>query len=125
MTQIDKIKEILNIFDEIEFAYLFGSYARDTFTQNSDIDIAIYLKKNYNTFDTKLKIHHKLEVVLHKEIDLLILNSTNNFSLLQEILDNNIIVKDSLLQETRVMYELDKYHEILDYQTFQKMIDVA
>ena len=125
MTQIDKIKEILDTFNEVEFAYLFGSYANNTFTQKSDIDIAIYLKKNYNTFDTKLKIHHKLEIALHKEIDLLVLNEARNFSLIQEILDNNIVLKDSSLQETRAMYELDKYHEILDYQAFQKMIDAA
>ena len=110
--------------DEIQFAYLFGSYAKGDYSQRSDIDIAVYLEKQYNNFDTKLKIHHKLEVALRKEIDLIILNSAKNFNLLENIFDDGIVIKDSR-DDSRIMYELDREHEIKDYKEFRKLLHVA
>lgn len=124
MTKIDKIKKILSQFDEVEFAYLFGSYADGTFRDNSDIDIAVYIKDGYSIFDTKLKVHHKLEISLNSEIDVLALNQIKNFYLLKAILDYDVVLKDSK-DDSRVMFELKKHHEILDYEEFKRMIDVA
>ena len=107
---------LLSKMKEVRFAYLFGFYAKGDYSKRSDIDIAIYLKKEYNDFDTKLKIHHKLEVTLHKDVDLVILNSIKNFNLLESILNNGIIIKDSQ-DDTRIMYELNKEHEIKHYLT--------
>jgi len=124
MVDIKKIKNILNNMSEIEFAYLFGSYAKDSFCEQSDIDIAIYIKKEFNIFDTKLKVHHKLEIALNKKIDIVALNTIKNYNLLEDILSYNVILKDSKNDE-RVMFELKKEHEILDYKAFKRMIDVA
>jgi len=124
MVDIKKIKNILNNMSEIEFAYLFGSYAKDSFCKQSDIDIAIYIKKEFNIFDTKLKVHHKLEIALNKKIDIVALNTVKNYNLLEDILSYNVILKDSKNDE-RVMFELKKEHEILDYKAFKRMLDVA
>jgi len=124
MIKIDEIIKILDRLQEVKFAYLFGSYANDTFEDSSDIDIAIYLDEKSNFFDTKLQVHHLLEIALQKDIDLIILNSVKNFYLLQNIFDKNIILKDSV-DDKRVLFELDKEHEILDYMTFKRMLDVA
>lgn len=35
-------------------AYIFGSYAKDSFGEESDIDLAIILKNCRNTFDTQV-----------------------------------------------------------------------
>lgn len=121
---IQKLQQILSQTDEVLFAYLFGSYADGGYTQRSDIDIAIYLAKQYSDFDIKLKIHHKLEISLNKEIDLIVLNSAKNFNLLENIFDNGIVLKDSQ-DDTRIMYELDKEHEIKDYKIFKKLLHVA
>jgi len=123
MTNIDEIKKIIHTFKEIEFAYLFGSVATQTQNEKSDIDIAVYIKKEFNSFDTKLKIHHQLEIKLKKDIDLISLNSIKNFSLLQDIFNEGIILKESNNDE-RVIFELDKEHEILDYKEFQRVLDV-
>ena len=124
MIKIDKIQKIINNIKEIQFAYLFGSYADDTFNEYSDIDIAIFLDEKHNTFDRKLQIHHQLELKLQKEIDLLVLNNAKNFYLLKNIFDNNILLKDSK-NDARVMFELSKHHEIIDYIEFKRMLDVA
>jgi predicted nucleotidyltransferase len=119
-----KIQKIINNIKEIQFAYLFGSYSDGTFSEYSDVDIAIFLDEKSNTFDTKLQIHHQLEIELQKEIDLLVLNNAKNFHLLKNIFDNNIILKESQ-DDKRVMFELAKEHEILDYKEFQRVLDVA
>lgn len=124
MAKIDEIKKLLSQIDEIQFAYLFGSYAKSTQNKNSDIDIAVYLKKEFDSFDTKLKIHHQLEITLNKEIDLITLNTIKNFDLLNDILNDAILLKESESDE-RVMFELHKEHEILDYKEFKRMLDVA
>jgi len=50
---IEKINVHLQQFDEIEFAYLFGSYARNEETDLSDIDIAIYQKNTKSKYELK------------------------------------------------------------------------
>ena len=121
---IEKLQKLLSHMDEVEFAYLFGSYAKGDYTQRSDIDIAVYLKKQYNDFDTKLKVHHKIEISLGKEIDLIVLNTAKNFNLLENIFNDGIIIKDSQ-DDLRIMYELDREHEIKDYKEFKKLLHVA
>ena len=124
MIKIDAVKNLINSMDEIQFAYLFGSYAKNRQSAKSDIDIAVYLEEKYNTFDIKLKIHHILEITLKKEIDLVVLNSAKNFDLLTDIFNEGIVLKDSK-DDARIMFELRKEHEILDYKAFKRMLDVA
>jgi len=124
MPKIDKLKNIIATINEIEFAYLFGSYATNNQTPRSDVDIAIYLKKEHNNFDTKLQIHHALEIALHKDVDLVVLNNAKNFYLLEDIFDDGIVIKESKNDE-RLLFELQKEHEILDYKAFKRMLDVA
>ena len=120
----NKLKEYLNNNNDVLFAYLFGSYAKNNFTQKSDIDIAIYLNNNTNIFDKKLQIHHDLSKLLKKEVDLIVLNETKSYSLLKDILDNHVLLKDSF-DDCREIFEVTKHHDILDFQVFQRMIDVA
>ena len=88
----------------------------------SDLDIAIYVRQGFDPFDIGLQTHHRLETSLHKEIDLVLLNRVRSISLLEEIFDEGIVLKDS---DERAVYEVRKWHEILDYKGFQRMIDAA
>jgi len=124
MVNINEIKKILVAMPEVKFAYLFGSYAKETAVSKSDVDIAIFVHENFNLFDAKLKVHHTLEIALNKEIDIVALNHVKNFNLLKDILDNNILLKDSK-DDFRVMFELRKEHEIKDYIVFKRMLNVA
>ena len=124
MIKIEEIKTIVCNLKEIQFAYLFGSFADGSYSENSDIDIAIYLDEKYNFFDIKLHVHHQLERKLNKEIDIVVLNNAKNFYLLKSIFECNILLKESS-NDKRVMYELSKEHEIQDYIEFKKMLDVA
>jgi predicted nucleotidyltransferase len=111
-----KLKEIANI----EFAYLFGSYANNTYSVDSDIDLALYLKDT--SFDNILQINYILSKELKTDLDIIVLNDIKNIFLLDDILTNGIILKDN---EKRVDFELIKEHQILDYKAFRKLIDAA
>lgn len=71
--EIDEIKKLTEpIFKEYDVgeAYIFGSYARGDFTEDSDIDIIIVSKK-IKSLLTIGAILEKLKDVLKKEVDLI------------------------------------------------------
>jgi predicted nucleotidyltransferase len=120
--KLDKIKNILEDLSIVEFAYLFGSYAKGEEKNWSDIDIAVFTNSTLNTLDTYLEIHHKLAVAFHEEIDLIILNSAKNLYLLEDIISDGIVLKDS---EERFDFEIKREHDILDFKAYRKIIDAA
>jgi predicted nucleotidyltransferase len=72
MEIIKKIKEYFKNSDYL-FVLIFGSYAKNDFTNLSDIDIGIYFKDNPNY--KEIGYHSlKLEELLNKKIDLIALN---------------------------------------------------
>jgi len=67
---------------------LFGSYARDEYTPESDIDIAVELEKE-NKADNYFGLLHFLEDNLHKKIDLGI--ESNLKKVVKKYVDKEII----------------------------------
>jgi predicted nucleotidyltransferase len=117
-----KLKEMLTFFDDIEFAYLFGSYVDGDISKHSDIDIAIYIKDSLDSFEVGLAVHHKLEIALGSRIDVVVLNDVRNYRLLKDIIYKGIVLKDS---ENRPMFEVQKQYEIIDFFDFKRMIDAT
>ncbi|MEA2028068.1 MAG: nucleotidyltransferase domain-containing protein [Campylobacterota bacterium] len=116
----DILKNKLASSDNVVFGYLFGSYATQTQTQKSDIDIALWLKDT--SLDAQLQINYELSKLLKKDVDLVLLNSIKNIYLLESILKEGKVLKDS---DERFDFELLKEHQILDYKAFKKYIDAA
>lgn len=83
----DICADILKDYD-VEYAILFGSYARGTAGEKSDIDLLI------STSTSGLKFYElveKLRIALKKKVDLLDLNQlNNNQELLNEILKDGV-----------------------------------
>jgi predicted nucleotidyltransferase len=109
--KINIIKEFLTKKFECEAIVLFGSYARNTQNDNSDIDIAIKLKKESSKkemFDARLE----LEELVRKDVDLIDLDNIND-DFRYEILFNGktIYCKDELKFE---LYKLDRYQDYFD-----------
>lgn len=116
----NKIKSLLSSQKEVLFSYLFGSYARGDYTDKSDVDIAVYLTDT--SLDSRLEVHHALEVMLKRRVDLVVLNDVRNMFLLEAILKEGIVVKDA---ENRAFFEVKKNHAIIDFKNFKRYIDVA
>lgn len=111
-----KLKDMSNV----EFGYLFGSYADGSFTKKSDVDVAVYLRDF--SFDEQLSVSFELSRVLKKDVDLVVLNSVKNIYLLDNILQKGILIKDG---ELRIDFELKKHHQIIDFKEFKKRIYAA
>ncbi len=120
MNVINTLNEKLSHLDGVVFGYLFGSYAKNTQTEVSDVDVALFLKDT--SFDNILQINYELSKALKKDVDLLVLNSAKNMYLLEDVLKEGIVLKDS---EKRFDFEIMTHHNILDFKAFRKYIDAA
>lgn len=114
------IEDVLSTDNNVQFAYLFGSYARGDERESSDVDVAVYLENTH--LDNRLELHHALEKALKKDIDLVLLNDVKSMSLLESILKEGILIKDA---EERPFFEVKKNHEIIDFKSFKRYIDAA
>ncbi len=120
-----KIEKVLNGFQEIEFAYLFGSFLeREEF---SDVDIALYVRsKNFSPYE-KMKFFLKIERELEKaikprcEFDVKILNYAP-ISFQYEVIKTGKVVfsKDGA---KRIRYEAHILSMYLDYKETSDWLD--
>jgi hypothetical protein len=69
LQQLSREKEYLQKTYEVDRIGLFGSYAKDTQTPESDIDI--YVEFKHKTFDNLAGLWNHLEELYHAKVDLL------------------------------------------------------
>jgi hypothetical protein len=80
--------------EDINFAYLFGSFGKGKIFPLSDVDIAVYLKEPSDVQGKKMEILGALTDILQTdEIDLVVLNSAP-LPLRMRILENKKVVVD-------------------------------
>lgn len=119
MDTINKCKDILIKYEDIIFAYIFGSYAKDNIRKDSDIDIAIYLKDSIDTYEY-LDMKMKLSEALKREVDLIILNDATPL-LKYEIYKSNIL----LFTNDKVMESKYKVKTLFEYNDMKKYLDLS
>ena len=117
---IERLKTLLQSDTNVQFAYLFGSYAKEAADEQSDIDIAVYLLDT--TLDKQLDLIYTLQKAVDKQIDIVVLNEVKNLYLLESILREGILLKDS---SERPMFEVESNLAILDFKAFRRYIDAA
>ena len=107
----EKIVKILLDNLECEAIVLFGSYSRGTQNAESDIDIAIKVKKEVDKKEL-YRLSNLLADELNKEVDLINLDEIGD-TFRYEILINGktLYCKDELRFE---LYKLDMYREFLE-----------
>lgn len=127
MDTIKKCRDTLIKYEDIVFAYIFGSYAQNSMRENSDIDIAIYLDKGID-IDRYLEIKINLSETCRREIDLVALNNAPPL-LRHEVSKNHILLfsRDKALENRYKVKTLFEYNDIkryLDlsyYKTIEKL----
>ncbi len=89
--ELSQIKDICNnVFEnyEVEFCYLFGSYAKGSATETSDVDLLISTSVTGMRF---FGLVEELREALKKKVDLLdVMQLNNNQALLKEILKDGV-----------------------------------
>lgn len=112
---LDKLIKKYNI----KFFYIFGSYAKGTNIENSDLDIAVYLKGNPNGF-IRLEILDDLVGIFNREdIDLVILNNVDVELQFQVIKYGKIIYMESLFE--KVVFESKIMSRYMDMEHFRNI----
>ncbi len=113
---ISKLKNYFGQKDEVEFAYLFGSYARGDNYKLSDIDVAVMCKKECDT----VRILSEISRLLHfEDIDIVDLKKLRNNSLLMDVIKEGIVLKDS---QRREYWEVANYHKVLDFFASTRLV---
>lgn len=94
---INKVKQyrlLLKDHFNIEAIYLYGSYARDTFNENSDIDVAIVVNSITGDFFSVNPMLWKLRREIDDRIEpILIESNTDRSGFLEEIKRSGIEIK--------------------------------
>lgn len=116
---LETIKNMILEKIECETIILFGSYARGTQNQESDIDIAIKPKKEINKKEI-FYLAQEIEETIKFEIDLVNLNDIGD-GFRYEILMNgkSLYCEDEFKFE---LYKLDMYREYLELNESRKTI---
>ncbi|MHA1372231.1 MAG: type VII toxin-antitoxin system MntA family adenylyltransferase antitoxin [Promethearchaeota archaeon] len=133
ITNIDeKIGDVVSKFDEIELAYLFGSFADASFSILSDLDIGIYCNRKIRDPELgkfKLRLINDLILNLHfNEIDLVIMDFapiTLNFEIIKKnhlLLVRNHDLKIDFEHYIISRYLDRRYYEIRSDNIFIKRI---
>lgn len=122
---IKKCRDILINYEAIIFAYIFGSYAKGNVREDSDIDIAIYLKDSIGTY-VYLDMKMELSEALKREVDLVILNDSTPL-LKYEIYKKNILLftHDESIEnryKVKILFEYDDMKRYLDL-SYDKTIE--
>ncbi len=122
---ISEVNEFLNKINkeyEIKFAYLFGSQSRGDATENSDIDIAVYFKKDYENLEEALIRGNIIEYgkeFFKKDVDVVSLNNASLLLKYQVIKDGIVILDDEERGEfeslsLRMYFDFKYYSDIYD-----------
>lgn len=92
----NELSKALQKFEEIAFAYVFGSSQNEIVNEGSDIDIAVYFIKNEKDLGLRLQIIAELEKIIpsFSNYDLVVLNSANSILAMQAIQGKLLFVKN-------------------------------
>ncbi|MGR3175684.1 MAG: type VII toxin-antitoxin system MntA family adenylyltransferase antitoxin [Candidatus Scalindua sp.] len=119
----NSIKEkLLPLFSKyngnILFAYLFGSAAQGNMSPLSDVDLAVFLSRQNEKFyfDIKCSLYADFcRVLKRNDIDVVVLNTTTNIVLLDEIIRGGMVLVDRDI-DLREEFEQKILHQAMDFK---------
>lgn len=120
MDLCNQISNILSEYDYISSTFIFGSYGKGEFTDNSDIDIAILLREKINYMEL-LSIEEKLEESLGYKVDLNSLRDLPEHIQLEIIIRNECLFISDYKDYDKYLDELDLWYKT-EYPFWIKMM---
>ncbi len=114
-----KLSPLFNKYTgNVLFAYLFGSAAQGNMSSLSDVDIAVFLSRQNEGlyFDIKCSLYADFcRVLKRNDIDVVVLNTTTNIVLLDEIIRGGIVLVDRDI-DLREEFEQKILHQAMDFK---------
>ncbi|MHB1687451.1 MAG: type VII toxin-antitoxin system MntA family adenylyltransferase antitoxin [Ignavibacteriaceae bacterium] len=115
------LAKVLKKYENIEFAFFFGSRAKNTTRFKSDIDVAAYFSKEPELLEIG-KIVLDLEEALHLEVDFVLLN---NLYMQNPELAYNIITEGVLtLSNNHKLLTSFKSSVFIEYLEIKPMLEI-
>ena len=115
----EKIKKTLEKERNILFAYIFGSYARGEARENSDIDLAIYVKRvPKDIFKYESKIASKIEKEIKKQVEVRVLNRLPSLLQSRIMKEGNLVFSKN--EKERIKFETFAMSNYLDFSYLMK-----
>jgi predicted nucleotidyltransferase len=102
----NKLKNFLSDREEIDFAYLFGSFVK--LDHYHDIDIAVYLEKNFNPDDYK-KFPYGYESNLIADISALLRTDKIDLVIFNKA---GILIQQRIINSGMLLFERNRYKRI-------------
>ena len=102
----NKLKNFLSDRQEIDFAYLFGSFVK--LDHYHDIDIAVYLEKNFNPDDYK-KFPYGYESNLIADISALLRTDKIDLVIFNKA---GILIQQRIINSGMLLFERNRYKRI-------------
>ena len=123
---VERIKNQIDLFDDLHTILLFGSATTEHFKDHSDIDLAVASFKPLSLLDT-LEIKLRFSKLLGtRDIDLVDLNSTEGL-IHREILTKGLVIKEDLhffLEKLSEMYDyMELYYPLLKDDSKKRIMD--
>lgn len=103
------VKKIKSKIDAVEIIYIFGSYAEETATEKSDVDIAFYSLKDYSQYEIFL-LAQEISAEIKKDVDLVQLKKSSTV-FQKEVVSKGIVIfeKNKIEREKFENLVLKKY----------------
>jgi len=125
MNIIDK-KDLLSslvpvLREKAEFALLFGSAASGRTTEESDIDIGVYLREPKINYDEYAELIFRLNEATDRDIDLIIMNTCDIIIVMQILANGEVIINNN--PAAFVLYKAGKIGEYIDFKMDRKIIE--
>ncbi len=118
-----KIKKFLEKDENIIFALIFGSAALGKIRKDSDIDVAIYLKKPISGYE-QLSLMQKLGELVGRDVDVVVLNNAPPLLKHQVLLNKKkLFVRDFSIYSNFREKVMDEYQEFLDITGWIKYLE--
>jgi len=124
--KINKIKEILDDYD-LQMLILFGSYAGENFTKNSDIDLAVRVSHFKSLKENQLQILNQLSLLFeHHPVDLILLNHADPLIKFKVASERKLLYQseENLFENFQVKAAAEHNDALKFYQLDKKFIEI-
>lgn len=122
---ISKLKSYFEKEPKVVMAFLFGSVAKGRQINESDVDLAVWLKDGYSLKDTN-KIWRDAEILIGKNIDLIALNQARPTIGWAALRGEPIVIKNYRLYLRKMLEfssEAEDFQEfVLDFWNLRKKL---
>ncbi len=121
--EIDSLKKVFENHEEILFAYLYGSVAREEAGKSSDIDIGIFIERNF-----RRHVFYEIEIAKEIEeytglrnVEVVVLNNKSLRFLNQVLRHGKLIFSRD--EKARILFETDVTKGYIDFKPYYEEYD--